>query len=143
MDTAPRPSPHGKVEEIAKANGLSLTKHIVVLIYMENVARSRKRSLSKSPNPVHQGLVVMVHETVNGSICPREEVVESAQRVIEKTEVVQVDVQYGGHWSCPSLVTVGIIVFFAKSVAQAFEGLVFWSRLVGVIVPQRKVDHVQ
>ena len=97
MHTTLGPSPHREVEKITKPDWLSLAKHVVMFVHMEDELRCDKRPLVESLFPVFKGFMVVVHNLIHWTVRPIKQFVEPVQGIVKETKVVQVYVEDGCH----------------------------------------------
>jgi len=92
--------------EVADVRGASLVHHIMMLVYVENMVGRRKAFPPDEISPERQHLVVPLDNEGDGTSSPCEQPAEPLDGILDKAEVVEVNVEertHGHGSSCPGL----------------------------------------
>ena len=99
MDAALRPDHHGVIHEVGDVRVPSLIHHVMVLVDVEYVRRTRQRASPSPVSPACEHPVVLLHDESDRCPAPSQQPLKPPNRVGHKAEVVEINVEDRTHVS--------------------------------------------
>jgi hypothetical protein len=97
MDSALRPRSRGVIHEVGDIGVSRLIHHVMMLVDMQDMRRTRQGAPSYPVLPASKCLVMFLYDEGDGGAAPLQQLLKPLHRVIYKAKVVQVNVQDGTH----------------------------------------------